>query len=71
MCLILLWFQVQTLLLCPICPHLAEHIWELIGKVCHIESHNTFSLVSCAELLFLFIEEREYHGRSVASGRDG
>ena len=26
-------FQVQTLLLTPICPHLAEHLWELMGKV--------------------------------------
>ena len=26
-------FQIQTLLLTPICPHLAEHLWELMGKV--------------------------------------
>ncbi|XP_015775131.1 PREDICTED: leucine--tRNA ligase, cytoplasmic-like isoform X2 [Acropora digitifera] len=24
--------EVQTLLLTPICPHLAEHLWELMGK---------------------------------------
>ena len=25
--------QVQTLLLCPVCPHFAEHVWALLGKV--------------------------------------
>jgi leucyl-tRNA synthetase len=25
--------QVQALLLSPICPHLCEHIWRMIGKV--------------------------------------
>jgi leucyl-tRNA synthetase len=24
--------DVQTLLLCPICPHIAEEIWEITGK---------------------------------------
>lgn len=26
-------FQVQSLLLCPICPHICEHIWGLLGNV--------------------------------------
>lgn len=30
--LVFRFIEVQTLLLCPICPHLAEHLWELIGK---------------------------------------
>ena len=25
--------ETQTLLLCPICPHIMEHIWGLLGKV--------------------------------------
>ncbi|KAH3723608.1 hypothetical protein DPMN_049400 [Dreissena polymorpha] len=27
------YIKIQTLLLSPICPHLCEHIWALIGKV--------------------------------------
>jgi len=27
------YMEVQTLLLAPICPHLCEHIWALLGKV--------------------------------------
>ncbi|XP_027036668.1 leucine--tRNA ligase, cytoplasmic-like isoform X1 [Pocillopora damicornis] len=30
--LVFRFIEVQTLLLCPICPHLAEHLWELNGK---------------------------------------
>ncbi|KAL9971490.1 hypothetical protein ACROYT_G017659 [Oculina patagonica] len=30
--LVFRFIEVQTLLLCPICPHLAEHLWELVGK---------------------------------------
>ena len=26
-------FEVQTLMLAPICPHVCEHIWKLLGKV--------------------------------------
>ncbi|XP_048776266.2 leucine--tRNA ligase, cytoplasmic-like [Ostrea edulis] len=30
--LIFRFIEVQTLMLSPICPHLCEHIWELLGK---------------------------------------
>ncbi|XP_059482469.1 leucine--tRNA ligase, cytoplasmic isoform X2 [Neocloeon triangulifer] len=30
--LILRFIEVQALLLCPICPHVAEHVWQLLGK---------------------------------------
>ncbi|XP_068702613.1 leucine--tRNA ligase, cytoplasmic-like [Montipora foliosa] len=30
--LVFRFIEVQTLLLSPICPHLAEHLWELLGK---------------------------------------
>ena len=30
---LLLFRQVQTILLSPICPHICEHIWGLLGKV--------------------------------------
>ncbi|GLH12065.1 Leucine--tRNA ligase, cytoplasmic [Gryllus bimaculatus] len=30
--LILRFIEVQALLLAPICPHVAEHVWELLGK---------------------------------------
>lgn len=25
--------EIQCLLMSPICPHVAEHVWHLIGKV--------------------------------------
>lgn len=31
--LVFQFIEVQTLLLAPICPHLCEHIWALLGKV--------------------------------------
>lgn len=31
--LVFQFIEVQTLLLAPICPHLCEHIWSLLGKV--------------------------------------
>lgn len=31
--LILKFIEMQTLMLAPICPHLGEHIWKLLGKV--------------------------------------
>lgn len=30
--LIMKYIEVQALLLAPICPHVAEHVWELLGK---------------------------------------
>jgi leucyl-tRNA synthetase len=31
--LVIRFIEVQALLLSPICPHVAEHVWELLGKV--------------------------------------
>lgn len=31
--LVFQFIEVQTLILAPICPHLCEHIWSLLGKV--------------------------------------
>ena len=30
--LVFQFIETQTLLLCPICPHICEHIWGLLGK---------------------------------------
>lgn len=32
--LILQFIETQAIILSPICPHIAERIWELLGKVC-------------------------------------
>ena len=32
--LVFKFIEVQLLLLAPICPHICEHIWKLIGHVC-------------------------------------
>ena len=29
---VVIFLQVQALLLCPVCPHFAEHVWTLLGK---------------------------------------
>lgn len=31
--LVLKFIEVQTILISPICPHVAEHVWELLGNV--------------------------------------
>lgn len=31
--LVFRYIEVQTLMLSPICPHLCEYIWSLLGKV--------------------------------------
>lgn len=31
--LVLRFIEVQALLLSPICPHVSEHVWGLLGKV--------------------------------------
>lgn len=31
--LIMRFIELQIILLSPICPHVAEHVWKLIGKV--------------------------------------
>lgn len=34
--LLMRFIEIQAILLAPICPHVAEHVWTLIGKVFHI-----------------------------------
>ena len=37
--LVMTFIESQAVVLSPICPHITEHIWSLIGKVCtHVES---------------------------------
>lgn len=31
--LVLKFIEIQAILMSPICPHVAEHIWSLLGKV--------------------------------------
>lgn len=31
--LVLQYIRMQALLMAPICPHVAEHVWQLIGNV--------------------------------------
>ena len=38
--LVFRFIEVQALLLSPICPHVAEKIWQLIGKVWSRVSHS-------------------------------
>jgi leucyl-tRNA synthetase len=33
--LVLRFIEVQSLLMAPICPHMAEHLWGLLNKVQH------------------------------------
>jgi len=35
--LIMRFIEVQTLLLAPICPHVCEHVWSLLGKVVTVD----------------------------------
>lgn len=32
--LVMKFIQIQALLMSPICPHVAEHVWKLLGNVC-------------------------------------
>jgi len=38
--LILRFIETQALILSPICPHITEHIWSLLGKV----NYNKFEI---------------------------
>ena len=29
---IILWLEVMAIILSPICPHMCEHIWSVLGK---------------------------------------
>lgn len=41
--LVFQFIEVQTLLLAPICPHLCEHIWSLLGKVLTLQFCHCFT----------------------------
>jgi leucyl-tRNA synthetase len=36
--LVFQFIEYQLLILSPICPHITEHIWQLLGKVCCVYS---------------------------------
>jgi leucyl-tRNA synthetase len=36
--LVLRFIKVQAVLLSPVCPHVAEHVWDLLGEVSHSEA---------------------------------
>lgn len=48
--LVLRFVEVQALLLCPVCPHVAEHVYQLLGKVC------PFSAVVCPTSLLSYYD---------------
>ncbi|KAL5460341.1 hypothetical protein EMCRGX_G033786 [Ephydatia muelleri] len=49
--------EVQALLLCPVCPHFAEHVWTLLGKA---KSIMHASWPQCGEVDDLLIREAKY-----------
>lgn len=42
--LVLRFIQVQALLMSPICPHVADHVWRLLGQVRYL--YISFRLIS-------------------------
>jgi leucyl-tRNA synthetase len=42
--LVFRFIEVQVLLLAPICPHICEHIWKLIGHVSISKSMSTVGI---------------------------
>jgi leucyl-tRNA synthetase len=49
--LVLRFIKVQALLLSPVCPHVAEHVWELLGEVSHSEAVCIFMDIAVYDLL--------------------
>jgi len=49
--LVIQFIEVQAVLLSPICPHVAEHVWQLLGKV---SSTKTVTLLMC-DILLCFV----------------
>lgn len=49
--LVIRFIEVQAVLLSPICPHVAEHVWELLGKV----SSTTTVIVLMCDILLCFV----------------
>lgn len=54
--LVFQFIEVQTLLLAPICPHLCEHIWSLLGKVLACQFCHWFT----SELLWISVPRQAY-----------
>lgn len=51
--LIMKFIEIQTVLMAPICPHVAEHVWSLIEKV-------NFSILSIPFVNFEYLFIRAY-----------
>lgn len=49
--LVIRFIKVQALLLSPVCPHVAEHVWELLGEVSHSEAVHAFMDIAMYDLL--------------------
>ena len=50
--------QVQALLLSPICPHVSEHIWGLLGKVNYHISNCLLNIKTITRTLYLHCPDR-------------
>jgi len=53
--LVFQFIESQALILSPICPHITEHIWRLIGKV-FIARHFSFNYSNHCFSLTLYID---------------
>jgi len=53
--LVLQFIENQALILSPVCPHITEHIWQLIGKVC-LHAY-TFCVLLLSVQCILFVND--------------
>lgn len=52
------WIETQAIILSPICPHVSEQIWQILGKVSFgIVISEIFSLVLIIFLQFLIFKK--------------
>ena len=59
--LVVRFIEVQAILLAPICPHVAEKVWELLGKV---------GLISCnPSIMSRFVAEKQHLQSEMAPSR--
>jgi leucyl-tRNA synthetase len=61
--LVVRFIEVQAVLLFPVCPHVAEHVWELLGKV---SSTKTVMVLMCdIALCFVNVSKTLSHTTTV------
>lgn len=56
--LVLKFIELQALLLAPLCPHVCEHVWILLGQVYNfifVLKSNNFGLIFLTKLCNLFL----------------